>query len=218
MGALLPPGLPHLLAFPLAPALFDHHFCPPPATRLYPVPAPHAQLYAVCPCRSPLYPRYVCVAAGLYVQPHDDVRHALVCGLLPTLERMVREAPAAVAARGEAEEGTAAELLAACYFGRNDWERLMPYATPQQLGGLVAAAGGVLGRRVEAMEEQQGWVRVGRGGRRWPRVRGCAWKLGMDVGGQGVRVKLEKPCEASGKHGNAGACTKRASELTRGAR
>ncbi len=82
--------------------------------------------------------------------------HALECRLLPTLERLVREAPAAVVARGEAEEGAAAELLAACYIGRNDWECFMPYAEPQEVNRLVAAAGGVLGRRVEAMEAQQG--------------------------------------------------------------
>ncbi len=82
------------------------------------------------------------------------MQHALECGLLPTLERLVREAPAAVVARGEAEEGAAVELLAACYFGRNDWERLMPYAEPEDIGRLVAAAGGVLRRRAEALEAQ----------------------------------------------------------------
>ncbi len=100
------------------------------------------------------FPLHVPAADELYTRPPDDVLHALECGLLHTLERLVREAPAAVAARDEAEEGTVPELLAACYFGRYDWESLMPYAEPRQLGGLVAAAGGVLGRRVEAMEEQ----------------------------------------------------------------
>ncbi len=94
------------------------------------------------------------LAVGLDHFAIDDVSRALRAGLLPALERLVREGPAEVAARGEAEQDVAEEVLAAYCVDRSDWEGLMPYADPRQVAGLVSAVADVLRSRVEVLESQ----------------------------------------------------------------
>ncbi len=76
-------------------------------------------------------------AAGYYRDPSEDAENAFLAGLLPALERLVREGPAEVAARGEAEQGLAEAVLTRCLFDRSDWDRIMPYAAPWDVAGLV---------------------------------------------------------------------------------
>lgn len=96
-------------------------------------------------------------AAGYYQDPSDDVVNAFTAGLLPALERLVREAPAEVEARGEAERGVAEAVLTKCAFDRCDWDQIMPYAGPRELAGLVLAAADVVRGRL-ALPESSGWV------------------------------------------------------------
>ncbi len=101
-------------------------------------------------------------AGGMRWDLPRDMSHMLRAGLLPALERLVREGPAEVAARGEAEQSVAEVVLAewaicresVCRGGRaaSDWDRLMAYTEPRQLAGLVSAIADVLRRGATAAE------------------------------------------------------------------